>query len=236
MTWYNQTVQVARKAAFDYNKNYSACPVRPEQSNGLGLRSFLLEIVMTQYVYKIQAGEYIKIGIANDVQSRMAQLQTGNPYRLELMSCYGFDDASLVERALHQAYAKMRGVGEWFRLTAKQSEDFETICQMLGGEYATINGNVSAVEIEAAEDFEEEIFDGKRRGRPLANPDGWRLEFVFETDKIVRARLRRGSGDERRSNFINLGTIEDVYYGDNPEWKSRCIQYCQKTGYVIKGA
>lgn len=110
-----------------------------------------------QYVYKIQAGNFIKIGIANDVRRRILQLQTGNPYRLELLSCYGFDDASAVERVLHQAFSKSRGVGEFFELTTSQSNDFETICQMLGGERANFDGNISADEIENAENSAERM-------------------------------------------------------------------------------
>ena len=35
-----------------------------------------------QYLYIIKCNEFHKIGIANDVEARLAQLSTGNPYQL----------------------------------------------------------------------------------------------------------------------------------------------------------
>lgn len=109
-----------------------------------------------QYIYKIRAGSFIKIGITYDVKSRIAQLQTGSPYRLELLSCYGFEDATIVERALHQAFSKERGVGEWFTLTDKQMNDFEFICQTLGGEKIFFNEDISEDEVKEVDEITTE--------------------------------------------------------------------------------
>lgn len=69
------------------------------------------------YVYVITDGTFLKIGMANDVQKRLAQLQTGNPMALHLVRCYEFSnraDASKYERKLHLKYNNYRKNGEWF--------------------------------------------------------------------------------------------------------------------------
>lgn len=75
--------------------NYSACPVRPKQSNGLGLRSFLLEQNMKPLVsfkpitgvYKIENTETRKIyiGQSDNVVLRIAT-HVNNMYKLDPMS------------------------------------------------------------------------------------------------------------------------------------------------------
>ena len=62
-----------------------------------------------QYLYLIKCQQYYKIGVANDVESRLAQLSTGNPFPLEVEIVYLFDNAEVVERALHQKF-KVKGV------------------------------------------------------------------------------------------------------------------------------
>jgi hypothetical protein len=54
----------------------------------------------------------VKIGVANDVASRMAALQTGNPRRLVLLDLV--PDCGYLELALHRAFEQFRLVGEWF--------------------------------------------------------------------------------------------------------------------------
>ena len=68
------------------------------------------------YLYLIRCKEFLKIGIANDVGSRIASLQTGNPYKLELLDAYQFDNPMPVEQSLHQRFAQLRTNGEWFTL------------------------------------------------------------------------------------------------------------------------
>ena len=64
------------------------------------------------YVLQCEPGTPIKVGIARDVQSRIASLQTGNPNRLYLMFVAPGDQQ--LERALHHKLRDCRGLGEWF--------------------------------------------------------------------------------------------------------------------------
>ena len=69
------------------------------------------------YVYFIRAGEFIKIGRANDPYERMYQLQTGNPIKLELLEIRGYPDrqsALEAEKTLHDYFEGVRTEGEWF--------------------------------------------------------------------------------------------------------------------------
>lgn len=135
-----------------------------------------------QYLYLIQckANQFFthyKIGIANDVQTRLATLQTGNPFELELIECYGFENAEIVERAIHQAFKKQRIRGEWFELNSHQVEDeFPKICVMLGGFVETVESDVSTDdEVEEAEEMISHTTGGKWDYQAMF-AEGWRIE------------------------------------------------------------
>lgn len=70
------------------------------------------------YVYFIQAGNAVKIGIASDVERRIVDLQVGNPHKIELIHTIHVSrqDALMLESKLHRVFYKTRLVGEWFQL------------------------------------------------------------------------------------------------------------------------
>ena len=75
-------------------------------------------------VYFLQAGSNrLKIGKATNVTERIADLQTGSPFRLRLigqLSCLSEAHAREVEKQLHKAFSKSRSHGEWFRFGTKE--------------------------------------------------------------------------------------------------------------------
>ena len=77
------------------------------------------------HLYFIQQGYgAIKIGIADDPESRLATLQTGNAKPLRLLLAVPFDErrvAEQLERDLHASLAKYRIRGEWFNRRALRS-------------------------------------------------------------------------------------------------------------------
>lgn len=107
-----------------------------------------------QYVYLIKCRsvpEYHKVGVALDVENRMAQLQTGSPFELVVEDCFAFDNAEIVERAIHQAWKNKRVRGEWFEMPTALG-DFQSICQMLGGLVTTLdNYKTTENDVEEAE-------------------------------------------------------------------------------------
>ena len=69
------------------------------------------------HVYFIQAGDFIKIGIAKDVSCRLDALQTGNHRKLKLLKTIempSYQIALDVERTLHKLFKKDRVHREWF--------------------------------------------------------------------------------------------------------------------------
>lgn len=62
---------------------------------------------------------YTKIGISSDPQSRLIELQVGNPHEIKIYSTIKVKDmrtAQTVESMLHSRYASYRGIGEWFSI------------------------------------------------------------------------------------------------------------------------
>lgn len=70
-----------------------------------------------EHVYFIQAehGGPVKIGKALDPVARLAQIQSGNPYRLVVRHAEPVVSGYSAERALHQIFRDYRMCGEWFR-------------------------------------------------------------------------------------------------------------------------
>lgn len=90
------------------------------------------------YVYFIKCGEYIKIGIAQDVKNRIAILQTANFKKLEFCgSAYfnTFNEALHCEQALHKYYWNTQIRGEWFHLQSFEYyyDDVRTIVDSHNG-------------------------------------------------------------------------------------------------------
>lgn len=130
-----------------------------------------------QYLYLIRCQQYYKIGVASDVQSRLAQLSTGNPFELEVLSVYGFANAEPIERALHQRFTDARRRGEWFELSEFDREKVDEICNLLGGAYQFEDATIGEEEIEQAEEIQKEVFDTLDKWDFAAMfADGWRME------------------------------------------------------------
>lgn len=73
------------------------------------------------YLYVVTDGEHIKIGISQNVESRLSTLQVGNTRKLHLsltVDCGNVENAARLERLLHIRYAEFRESGEWFRMSA----------------------------------------------------------------------------------------------------------------------
>lgn len=72
------------------------------------------------YLYLVQCGPFVKIGVAERIYQRLAQIRVGNPYDVELLKAVdvGNSEAAYrLEAALHAKFLKHRKQGEWFKLT-----------------------------------------------------------------------------------------------------------------------
>ena len=65
------------------------------------------------YFIEMVGHDFIKIGRAKDVQSRLSSIQSSNPYKLELIASFFFFGHA--EKMLHEMFAEHRERGEWFR-------------------------------------------------------------------------------------------------------------------------
>lgn len=106
-----------------------------------------------QIMYILQNGdtnEY-KIGITNDLNRRLGELQTGCPNELRVIKLYTHYQRKIIERyerVLHNYYTKcgckIRPNGEWYKLSkadisflckpnsiAEQNEVVNTLCEMM---------------------------------------------------------------------------------------------------------
>jgi hypothetical protein len=64
-------------------------------------------------VYFVSAGDGpIKIGVAANPEARLKELQTGHPYRLEILALV--EGGTPLEREYHVRFAAHRLHGEWF--------------------------------------------------------------------------------------------------------------------------
>ena len=73
------------------------------------------------YVYFISDNHgHIKIGKANDVESRLKELQTGNPYKLSTLLIVPVTSDNVafdMECTIHRHFKNYQMEGEWFRAT-----------------------------------------------------------------------------------------------------------------------
>jgi hypothetical protein len=130
-----------------------------------------------QYLYLIRCQQFYKIGITNDIKSRLAQLSTGNPFELDVVRVFGYDNAEIVERAIHQRFSDNRKRGEWFELDADGLRDFETINSALNGWSEPLPCPVDEGEIEDAEAMAQPT-DGAKWDYAAMFADGWRMEMA----------------------------------------------------------
>lgn len=71
--------------------------------------------VTPSFVYFIECGGFVKIGVAVNVEKRLASLQTGNPAPLTLLVAISGNEK--MERELHKRFAVDRVQGEWFNFS-----------------------------------------------------------------------------------------------------------------------
>lgn len=162
-----------------------------------------------QYLYLIKCQQFYKIGIANDVESRLAQLSTGNPFPLEVKAVYGFENSAPVEASIHQRFSKERRRGEWFELDDSGELNFNHICRVLGGQFvATDNQSLPTNdEIEEAEEIQEISLpvEGGKWDYGAMFSEGWRMEKNGAGLKTGRYWLwRKGCDSDRKSLYGGL--------------------------------
>lgn len=70
------------------------------------------------FIYLIECHEFVKVGIADDANSRLVQLQVGCPYELRLLASFPTQHAARDEARLHGLWKRYEVRGEWFIVPA----------------------------------------------------------------------------------------------------------------------
>ena len=82
------------------------------------------------FVYFLCDGEFVKIGIADDIVLRAKQIQTSNARKIELLAYKKYKtraSAMYAEKAFHEFWQEQRLNGEWFDIA--DNEWFITLMQ-----------------------------------------------------------------------------------------------------------
>lgn len=81
--------------------------------------------------------DYYKIGIAEDVETRLSALRVGTPHKLYLITTLESDKPKKVESILHNIYHSGRQSGEWFFLTSNAVNSLRALDRI---DYADVEG------------------------------------------------------------------------------------------------
>lgn len=66
------------------------------------------------HLYVLQCNNMLKIGVTNDIDKRIKNLQTGNAEPIELLYLEERKNPTKAEKFLHNYFQKNRKKGEWF--------------------------------------------------------------------------------------------------------------------------
>ena len=130
-------------------------------------------------IYFIRSGKKvpIKIGYTDgDADQRLASLQTGNPFELNLLGCISGDMER--ERLIHKKFEDYRVRGEWFRATS------ELLSLIFAGDGWP--EKKAKVKQEAKVKIEEEAFDLNK-------------EMYMVEEAYINAALEQTDNDKQRA-------------------------------------
>jgi hypothetical protein len=111
-------VEMARRRAAQWSETGPRLPIYaklPRPSKAPDIRG----------VYFIRLGVLVKIGLASSVRGRFQDIQTGIPFRLDLLGVVPVpekDSLLHAEREFHDRFREYRQVYEWFRLEGALEE------------------------------------------------------------------------------------------------------------------
>jgi predicted GIY-YIG superfamily endonuclease len=95
------------------------------------------------FVYLLESGGYFKIGVADNIKTRLKNLQTGNPHPIRLRQSFnlGTRDAAIqVEKGLHKLLRPINKSGEWFKIEPQDVWLFdETFSAIARGDMARMH-------------------------------------------------------------------------------------------------
>ena len=82
---------------------------------------------MNIYIVYNETSKLTKIGITEDIERRVAQIENGCGNKIHLVSYANVPHAPEIERFLHATFMCFRGSGEWFMLDGKGIEHLSSL-------------------------------------------------------------------------------------------------------------
>jgi hypothetical protein len=85
---------------------------------------------MEGFVYLLCDGDKFKIGMTKhkDINKRIKELQTGNPFEIWLHSYYKTNNPYKIEKMMHARHAPSNIKNEWFDLSVNDVYNFVNEC------------------------------------------------------------------------------------------------------------
>jgi hypothetical protein len=121
------------------------------------------------WVYGIQSGLFIKIGVGNDIQARLKMMNLYNPHPCKVVLRRQIDEPYFIEKRMHELL-KAHSIGrEWFTINAEQArEAYRSALKDL----ITRRHAQAQWERDSADRIEKRIGEGKGNlGRPSKFPN-----------------------------------------------------------------
>ncbi|WP_117884309.1 GIY-YIG nuclease family protein [Aureibaculum luteum] len=72
------------------------------------------------YIISIKDSGLFKIGLTKNIEKRLRQLQTGNPFEYRLVEFFHTPKFKELEKTLHKKYVKNKYKNEWYLLTSAE--------------------------------------------------------------------------------------------------------------------
>ncbi len=66
------------------------------------------------YILTLNGSNSFKVGVTNDIEKRLRNIQTGNPNKIEIYFCDQIDEAYNIESKIKNKYKQYIKNGEWY--------------------------------------------------------------------------------------------------------------------------
>lgn len=66
------------------------------------------------YILTMENSDLFKVGVTNDIEKRLSNIQTGNPNKIRILFCDEMEDAYKIESRIKIKYKKYIKNGEWY--------------------------------------------------------------------------------------------------------------------------
>lgn len=97
------------------------------------------------YLMQIEGRDIYKIGHSKNPKVRIKNIQTGNPFKVMIVSSYKSKRAIKIETHLHYRFASYKIAeddvelqGEWFNLDFNLVKDFQKICEQIDNNFKVL--------------------------------------------------------------------------------------------------